>query len=159
MISCSWRAEKCINRAWPDILVIVMEGCDVDIISKIAKTPRAQVQRILKFESDHLEITRSLLNLLYNAVIVGSLPVSSTQKAYFDSNAEQVRHLIGTSKSIIWKKQELTENSALTINIAALCPTVAGSSLPKTATNNSQKPSRKRPRKKPMSKLFKKLRL
>ena len=139
------------------ILFIVMEGCDTDVIARISRTPRAQVYRILKFESDRFEVTKSLLNLLFNAVIVGSLPVSSTQKTYFDNNADLVHNLVGTSKSLSWKKKELTDNSSLAINIAALCPTVAGSLSPKTATKSLQK--QKRPRKKSLAKRMKKLKI
>ena len=136
-----------------------MEGCDTDVIARIAETPRAQVPRILKFESGQLEVTKSLLNLLFNAVIVGSLPVSLTQKVYFDNNANLVHQLVGTSKSLTWKKKELTENSSLAINIASLCPshTVAGSSSRKTAIKSSRK--RKRTKNSPLHKRLKKVHL
>lgn len=127
---------------------IVMDGCSTDVISKIAQTPRKSVPLILKGESVGLEVTKSLLNLLYNAVIVGSLPVSLTQKAFFDQHSDLVRSLLSTSKSFSLKKALLTEHPALVINIAGLCPTAVGSSSRKRATNNlgkiPKKPKRKR---------------
>lgn len=104
-----------------------MNGCDVSAISRIAKTPRAQVSSILKSESSQNEVTKSLLNLLYNAVIVGSLPVSVTQKSFFDNNSLLVHNLLDNSKSIKVKKELLQKHPSLVINIASLCPTVAGS--------------------------------
>ena len=135
-----------------------MDGCATDTISKIAQNPRKSVPLILKGESAGLEVTKSLLNLLYNAVIVGSLSVSLTQKAFFDENAASVRSLLSTGKSLAWKKELLTGHPALVINIAALCPTVAGSSLPKTATKRSLK-ALKGPKKKRLYKLLEKLSL
>ena len=115
---------------------IAMNGCDVQAITRITRTPRTQVLKVLKTESPLFEITKSLLNLLYNAVIVGSLPVSQTQKDYFDTNSQVVRSLLDQSKSIKWKKDILTRNPALIINIASLCPIVAGSSSRKSALTN-----------------------
>ena len=120
-----------------------MDGCATDIIAKISQTPRAEVSLILKGESSNLEVTKSLLNLLYNAVIVGSLPVSQTQKAFFDSKADLVRLLLSNSKSPAWKKGLLLGQPALIINIAALCPTVAGLSSQKTAISSSLKATKK----------------
>ena len=103
-----------------------MEGCDVEIISQILRVARPQVKKILKGESNKYEITKSLLNLLHNIVVVGSLPVSKTQRAYFDSNAELVLQLLSSSKSLTWKKSVFETNTPIVLNIAASCPTVAG---------------------------------
>lgn len=103
-----------------------MEGCDVAVVSQILRVARPQVKKILKGESDKYEITKSLLNLLYNIVVVGSLPVSKTQRAYFDSNAELILQLLSSAKTVTWKKGVFENNTALVLNIAASCPTVAG---------------------------------
>jgi hypothetical protein len=135
-----------------------MDGCATDIISQISQTPRAAVSLILKGETNNFQVTRSLLNLLHNAVIVGSLPVSHTQRQFFDSKADLVRQLLSNSKSLAWKKALLIGHPALVINIAALCPTVAGSSSLKTATSSLPK-SLKKPRKEKLYRQFRKLSL
>ena len=103
-----------------------MEGCHVDSISQLLRVARPQVKKILRRESTKYEITKSLLNLLYNLVVVGSLPVSKTQRAYFDANAELVLQLLSNNKSLTWKKSVFETNTPLVLNIAASCPTVAG---------------------------------
>ncbi len=113
-----------------------MEGCDVELISKIPRIPRAGVRKLLTSESPKLEVTKSLLNLLYNIVTVGSVPVSVTQKTYFDQHSEIVLELLGKG-SLKRKKTILEKDEALVINIAASCPTVAGSSSQKKALTNS----------------------
>ncbi len=103
-----------------------MDGILVDVISTFPRLPRQKVKAIIRDESKDLEVTKSVLNLLYNIVIIGSVPVSNTQRAYLDSRSELVRSLLSSAKSLKWKKQQLESNLALVVNIAASCPTVAG---------------------------------
>jgi hypothetical protein len=105
-----------------------MENFEHELVCQLARVNRAQIKRRLKDESGRLELTKSLLNLLYNIVKVGSVPVSETQKRFFDRNATLVLKLLNKSTSLKWKKQQLQRNAALVLNIAASCPTVAGSS-------------------------------
>ena len=114
----------------------VMEGCDVKVIEQIPRLPRSRVRQLLKEESSDLEITKSLLNLLFNIVSVASVPVSRTQKAYFDQHADLVLALLGR-RSLKWKKAQLEREIGLVLNIAASCPTAGGSSSLKTASTNS----------------------
>jgi hypothetical protein len=104
-----------------------MEGCDSALISRLLQVSRADVRRLLKNESTQLELTKSLLNLLHNIVIVGSVPVSPIQKAFFDAHSNLVLLLTSKSKSLKWKKTKLEKNIALVLNIAAACPIAAGS--------------------------------
>ena len=103
-----------------------MEGCLTDVICRFPKINRSEVRRILTSESNDLEITKSLLNLLHNIVRVGSVPVSPTQKAYFDDHVDQVLDLLSAKNSLAWKKALLEQNISLVINIAASCPTAVG---------------------------------
>lgn len=105
-----------------------MEGFDIETIALIPRISRQQVSRLVQNEPSSLPVTKSLLNLLYNIVQVGSVPVSQTQKAYLDSHSELVLALLTKTRSLKWKKTQLERNPALVINIAASCPTVAGSS-------------------------------
>ena len=104
-----------------------MEGCAVGRVADITRVPRRQVKRILDSESDQLEVTKSLVNILYNIVIVGSVPPTETQRAFFDKHSDIVFQLVSRSKALYWKKEALRENISLVINIAASCHTVAGS--------------------------------
>jgi hypothetical protein len=113
-----------------------MEGCDVKVIAQIPRLPRAQVRKLLREESSDLETTKSLLNLLFNIVSVGSVPVSATQKAYFDQHADLVLELLGR-RSLSWKKALLEKEIGLVINVAASCPIAGGLSSQKTASNSS----------------------
>lgn len=103
-----------------------MEGCEVGRVSEISRVPRRRVRRIIESESDQLEVTKSLLNILYNIVIVGSIPPTITQRAFFNKHSELVLELVSKYRPLHWKKQALQENVSLVINIAASCHTVAG---------------------------------
>ena len=113
-----------------------LPGCDAELISQLPRLPRPKVRQIIKNESPEREVTKSLLNLLENIIRVGSVPVSQTQKAYFDKHSEVVLHLLGSRKSIAWKKKVLEEDISLVLNIAASCP--AGSSLLKKPSTTSE---------------------
>ncbi len=113
-----------------------MDGCDAEIIKQIHRLPRAKVRQLLTKESSDLEVSKSLLNLLFNIVIVGSLPVTVTQKAFFDQHSDLVHELLGR-RSLKWKKAQLEKDIGLVLNIAASCPTVVGSSSQKTASTSS----------------------
>ena len=104
-------------------------GCLCDIIWHFPRQSRHKVKRQLQEESKDLEITKSLLNLLHNIVNMGSVPVSRSQKDFFDSHAGIVNELLSSKKSLQVKKKLLESNISLTINIAGSCPpppTVAG---------------------------------
>lgn len=103
-----------------------MEGCEVGRVSEISRIPRRQVKRIIESESDQLEVTKSLLNILYNIVIVGSILPTVSQRAFFNKHSEIVLELVSRSRPLHWKKQVLQESISLVINIAASCHTVAG---------------------------------
>ena len=98
-----------------------MDGCDA-VISSFPSLSKRQIRRILQGESRRFEVTKSLLNLLYNIVTVGSVAVSDGQRAYFDKNTELVWLLLSSSISLARKKASLEENISLVVNIAASCP-------------------------------------
>ena len=103
------------------------EGCLTSTLAKFPNISRAQVRQVILNESpsDH-EVTKSLCNLLYNLVKVGSVPVSQTQKEFLDGHAELVLELINKRKSLKWKQAALAANIPLVLNIVASCPTVDG---------------------------------
>ena len=99
-----------------------MQGCDVEIVNKIRRLSPKKVSAYLRNESKTLFVTKSLLNLVYNAVVVGSIPVSRIQRQILDENSSIVWQLISTKRSIAWKKRLLVRNPNLVLTIAALCP-------------------------------------
>lgn len=98
-----------------------MDGCLVERLSMLAKSSPSQVKQILVGESANLEITKSILNLLHNIVVVGSVPVSTTQREFLDSNTKLVLDLLSRRKTLQSKRQILLKNPNLAIAISASC--------------------------------------
>ena len=98
-----------------------------DIIRQFPDLSKRKIKTILRSESSRLEVTKSLLDIVYNLVVVGSVPASTTQKEYLDQHSALVWQLLSKSKSLGWKKALLGNNIPLVVVIAASCPTVAGS--------------------------------
>ena len=98
-----------------------MDNCDV-IVASFPKLSKRKVLTILTSEGSQRPVTKSLLNLLYNIVIVGSLPVSRLQKTFLDHHSDLVLDLLSSSKSLAWKKAALEANVKLVLHIAASCP-------------------------------------
>lgn len=103
-----------------------MDGC-LESISVFQKLSKRQVGAILLNESSQFEVTRSLLNLLHNIVLVGSVPASQEQKKIIDKHADLVWLLLSDSKSLKWKRKVFADNIDLVNCISASCPTIAGS--------------------------------
>ncbi len=97
-----------------------------DVIRQFPDLPKRKIRQILHSESSRLEVTKSLLDLVYNIVVVGSVPVAPVQKEYLDKHSDLVWHLLHTSKSLSSKKTLLEANIPLVVAIAASCPTVVG---------------------------------
>ncbi len=87
---------------------------------------KRKARAVLNGESRELEVTKSLLNVLDNAVLVGSIPVSPVQKEYLDQHSAVVWQLLAKSGSLSAKKALLQANIPLVVAIAASCPTVVG---------------------------------
>ena len=99
-----------------------MEGCLCDVVSRLPHLEPQEVLQVLRSESKDREVTISLLNLLHNIVITGAVPVSKGQTDFFDKNVATVLHLLGSKKSLKWKKKTLEDNISIVLNIAASCP-------------------------------------
>ena len=102
-----------------------MDGC-LESIFIFPKLLNNQVGAILRNESRQFEVTKSLLNLLHNIVLVGSVTVSQEQKEVIDKHADLVWLLLSKSKSLKWKRRALADNIDLVVCISS-CPTTAGS--------------------------------
>jgi len=104
-----------------------MEGLAYSQISRIPYLTRAQVSQLVQGESADKEVTKSLLNLLHNIIRVASVPVSLSQRQFFDDNSAIVLKLLNKSISLSWKKREFEQKPEFAIQIAASCPTTNGS--------------------------------
>ena len=104
-----------------------MEGCAVEVIRQIPKLSNYRVRSILQRETRQYKVTKSLLNLLYNIVIVGSVPTSVVQKVYFDQHSKLVWQLLSSSNTLRWKNEQFKKNIQFTKKVASTCPTVGGS--------------------------------
>ena len=98
-----------------------MEGCLCDVLSKFSSYSRAQIIHTISSESRELEITKSILNVLHNIVLVKSIEVTRTQKDFLDKEAELVWHLL-SKDSLKSKKAILESNPDLVACIAYSCP-------------------------------------
>lgn len=101
-----------------------MEGVDIELVRLVAKLNKSDISKIFAAEGAQLEVTKSLLNLLFNLVKVGSIPVSTHQKEFFDQRTSSVLNLLSDTKSLQQKKKILQKDPELVINIAASCPSV-----------------------------------
>ena len=101
-----------------------MDGCLCEVLSKFIGYSKAQIIHTLRSESRELEITKSLLNVLHNIVVVQSIEVPKTQQDYFNKHEELVWYLL-SSNSLKSKKAVLENNHHLVACIAYSCPKAA----------------------------------
>lgn len=101
---------------------VIMEGVNVSLVIGLSKASRQAAKRLL-LSDKHPEftLTRSLLNLLHNAVLVGSLPTTEHQKSRLDANRSLVWKLLSPRKSLTWKRDSLAAHPSLAIIIASTC--------------------------------------
>ena len=102
-----------------------MDGCRSDILTSLAHATEEQIVVAIETETKYLEVTKSVLNVLYNIVSIGSIPISGATKSYLDNNSDLVLDLVSKSKPLWWKRQQLKRNPALAKIVAKTCPTAA----------------------------------
>ena len=103
----------------------VMNGCNVDAVKQLLKASLSKVKRLLHLDIGHEYIlTKSLLNLLHNSVVVGSIATSVPQKLYFRKKINLVKKLLSKRTSLEEKREILGTNVALTLCIVSTCPGV-----------------------------------
>jgi hypothetical protein len=78
---------------------------------------------ILKSESGRYELTKALVNVLYNIVRIQSLPPTDNQKHVFAQNQDILRTLLSPKESLVSKKRLLESHLELTLAIAESCQT------------------------------------
>lgn len=99
-----------------------MDGCDCLRVRRLARQTPQKVRQEIRSEGSDRPLTTSILNLLYNAVIVGSVATTLAQKRILDKNRALVWQLLSDYRSLAWKKRTLESNPSIVIAIASLCP-------------------------------------
>ena len=94
--------------------------CDSKLIRHLANSSPQKVKRRLQQEKKTGHVVKGLLNILHNAVEVGSIPTTSYQRLLFDRNYRLVSKLLSLRTSIAEKKRLLEEYPKLAIAIARL---------------------------------------
>lgn len=106
-----------------------MEGCLVGAARSLRYLATDQVAQVLRHETPRLEITKSLLTILYNVCLIKSVPLSIRLKEEFRKHTSiVVRLLKGANKALnkttdlAGKKKILIKNPQLVKLLAEVCP-------------------------------------
>lgn len=99
-----------------------MENCLSGELAALSRLSPSRVAVILESESRQLELTKSLLNLLFNIVKVESVEATGRQKEVLEKYEAVVWTLLAPSLSLAAKKRLLQQNIPLVIAIAESCP-------------------------------------
>lgn len=99
-----------------------MEDCLADELSTFNLLSPQRVYFVLQSESRHLELTKSLLNLIHNIVKVQSVEPTERQKQVFGHYEELVWQLLHPGLPLSTKKRLLEENVPLVVAVAESCP-------------------------------------
>jgi hypothetical protein len=99
-----------------------MEGCLTASVKSLKKSTDQFIIEVLRAESRAFEITKSLLNILYNLCVVGSIRLSKRLKDLFRPFSEEVVRLLSEQLTLRIKQQILLQTPALCRLIAEACP-------------------------------------
>ena len=97
-----------------------------DLIEKIAKSNKSQIVKMLRHESSDSEVTKSIVNILYN-LDEGVISIPYRVQQYLEQNDTIVKKLLKKSNMSTFTKQKLLiANPMFAFNIAAACPPTVG---------------------------------
>ena len=100
-----------------------MEGVDVAAVRALAQLSAEQVVAELRSESSRLELTKSLLNLLFNICFTRAIVLSRRQKTAFKTYDKLAVQLLERNKDSVQEKRcMLMRNPELVRLIAQTCP-------------------------------------
>lgn len=108
-----------------------MEGCLVGAVRSLKHLPVSEVSVVLRHESPKLEVTKSLLSILYNICLVKSIVLSRRLKDEFRKHTAVVYQLleganrgINRTSGLVGKKRILIKNPELVKLLAEVCPSI-----------------------------------
>ena len=96
-----------------------MEGCLAETVRGLKEA--SHITETLRKETERLEVTKSLLNLLYNICINKSISLSNKYKTEFGKHTRLVLKLLSEA-SIESKKKLLLRNPDFVRLLAEVCP-------------------------------------
>jgi hypothetical protein len=106
-----------------------MEGCLVQTVRQLKRLEAGQIGQVLRSESKSQEVTKSLLNLLFNICLTKAVPLSHRLKAEFSKHSRLVIQLLkganpraNHTADIQTKKRLLLRNPELVRLISEACP-------------------------------------
>ena len=103
---------------------LIMDGI---VCSEVGALPRLSPERLRlillsESSSSNMNLTKSVINLLYNIVHVQSIIPSGAQKRVLEEHEEIVWSLLDKRLPLHIKRQLLAEHATLVIAIAESCP-------------------------------------
>ena len=99
-----------------------MDGCDSTVMNRLARMADHQAVAAIKGDSPDFRLTKSLLNLLYNTVVVGSVRYTRVQKEIIDTNKDLVWRLLDRNIPVARKRNLFARNPAFAVALAGICP-------------------------------------
>ena len=106
-----------------------MEGCLSTTLRSLRRLDAEAVQEVLRNESSRLEVTKSLLGLLFNICLDKSVPLSDRLKSQFKRYTPLVLHLLkgvsrglNRTRGLTAKKRLLVQNPGFVKLLTEACP-------------------------------------
>ena len=125
-----------------------MEGVLYDAIRLLKRAEPEEAYYLIRFESKHLEVTKSLLNILFNICFTKAITLTQRQKAAFRPFDKVVMKLLvgarqqtNRTTDLQGKRRLLLRNVDLVKLIAQACPSPASlreASPPPPPASNDQ---------------------
>ena len=98
-----------------------MDNCLTKELRSFSLLSPHLILSIIKAEGRELEITKSLLNILYNIVVVESIEATPEQKKIFELKEGIIWHLLDSNVPLLKKKRVLEKNIDIAACIAKSC--------------------------------------
>ena len=112
-----------------------MEGCLSKTLRSLRRLNTEAVEEVLRNESRKLEVTKSLLGLLYNICLDKSVPLSNRLKPHFKRYTPLVIELLkganrglNKTRGLAAKKRLLLQNPDFVKLLTEACPASPGQS-------------------------------
>lgn len=99
-----------------------MEGCCLSIVKRIRSISRREISELLRGESEKHEVSKTILNILWNIVYSKALVLSDKNKANFQRHSALLRELSSKKTAFASKRHLLIKNPAAVKVIAQACP-------------------------------------
>ena len=99
-----------------------MEGCSSRLLNAFKDLSDYQIHALLKTDAPDLLLTKSLVNLLYNLLVVQSLETPPDQRKSFEAAAKQISAILDAGANLPLANRLLATNVSVARLIASVCP-------------------------------------